>query len=137
MHGLAVGKPTTASAALAAYPPYLATDGIADDLASSWQTDPYPAQLQIDLQERKSINRVHLFPYWGNARYYRYTVEVSEDGQTWQQVADMSENNKPATKQGDDHRFEAVTARYVRVNMQYHNLNRGVHVVEVRAFEQD
>jgi hypothetical protein len=47
----------------------------------------------------------------------------------------MSENNKPATEHDDDHRFEAVTARYMRVNMQHHNLNNGLHVVEVRVFE--
>ena len=137
LHGIAVGKPTTASASIAAYPAHLATDGIADDLTSSWQTDPYPAQLQIDLQEPKSIDRVHVFPYWGNARYYRYTVEVSEDGQTWRQVADMSKNTKPATKQGDDHRFEPTTARYVRIRMLYHNLNAGVHLVEVRVYENE
>lgn len=80
VHGIAVDKPTTASASISSYPAHLATDGDADNLSSSWQTDPYPAQLQIDLQEIKPINRVHIFPYWGNDRYYRYTVEVSEDG---------------------------------------------------------
>jgi hypothetical protein len=137
VHGIAVGKPTTASASLAAYPAHLATDGIADDLASSWQTDPYPAQLQIDLQEPEPIDRVHVFPYWGNGRYYRYAVEVSTDGKTWQQVADMSENTKPSTKQGDDLRFKPTPARYVRVKMLYHNLNAGVHLVEVRVFAVD
>ena len=34
----------------------------------------------------KPINRVHVFPYWGNARYYRYTVELSSKGETWKQV---------------------------------------------------
>ena len=134
VHGIAVGKPTTASASLAAYPAHLATDGVEDDLASSWQTDPYPAELQIDLEAPESINRVHVFPYWGNDRYYRYTVEASEDGRNWQQIADMTKNTNPATKKGDDHRFEAVTARYVRVKMLYHSLNRGVHLVEVRVF---
>ena len=49
-------------------------------------------------------------------------------------VADMSRNTKTATSQGDDHRFTATTARFVRVQMLYHNLNRGVHLVEVRVF---
>jgi len=133
--GIAVGKPVTASASLEAYPAGLAVDGVADNLASSWQTDPYPAWLRIDLEEPKKINRVHMFPYWGGQRYYRYSVEVSEDGKAWRQVADMTRNNTPATPGGDDHRFDPVTARYVRVNMLHHNLNRGVHVVEVRVFD--
>ena len=88
----------------------------------------------IDLEEPARIDRIHVFTYWGGDRFYRYTVEVSEDGKRWQQVVDMSENDKPATPTGDDHRFTFVTARYVRVNMLYHSLNRGVHLVEVRVF---
>jgi len=133
--GIAVGNPVTASASLEAYPAGLAVDGVADNLASSWQTDPYPTWLKIDLEKPKKINRVHVFPYWGGQRYCRYSVEVSEDGKAWRQVVDMTRNNAPATPRGDDHRFEAITARYVRVNMLHHNLNSGVHLVEVRVFD--
>ncbi len=49
----------------------------------------------------------------------------------------MSENIKPATPKGDDYCFEATPVRYLRVNMLHHNLNRGVHLVEVRAFEKE
>ncbi len=132
--GIAVNKPVTASASLEAYPPQLAVDGIADKLQSSWQTDPYPAWFQIDLRKPAEINRIHVYPYWGSGRHYRYTVDVSEGGEAWRQVADMSENTTPATPKGDDHHFEPTSARYVRVNMQHHNLNRGVHLVEVRVF---
>ncbi len=135
VHGLAVNKPVTASAALSPYPPRFAVDGVADHLQTSWQTDPYPAWLKIDLEKPATIDRIHVFPYWGHGRYYRYTVEVSGDGKTWARVADMSGNNTPATPAGDDHRFSPRPARYVRVNMLYHNLNRGVHLVEVRVFE--
>ncbi|MFH1265008.1 MAG: discoidin domain-containing protein, partial [Planctomycetota bacterium] len=135
--GIAVDKPVTASASLEAHPARLAGDGVADKLASSWQTDPYPAWLKIDLEKPTKIDRVHVFPYWGAQRYYRYTVEVSADGKAWKQVADMSENSKPAPPRGDLHIFEACQARYVRVNMLYHSLNRGVHLVEVRVFEAE
>lgn len=133
--GIACGKPATASASLGDHPPRLAVDGVADNLLSSWQTDPYPAWLKIDLEQAVRIDRVHVFPYWGGGRYYRYTVEVSADGKEWRRVADLSDNRKPATGEGDLHKFEAVQARYVRVNMLYHSLNRGVHLVEVRVFE--
>jgi|GEM_PF-376756 len=135
VHGIAVGKPVTASASLKAYRPALAVDGVADNLQSSWQSDPYPAWLKIDLEKPAKLNRIHVFPYWGAKRFYRYIVEVSQDGKTWRRVADMSRNKTPATPQGDDHRFGAVTARYIRVNMLHHNLNRGVHLVEVRVFD--
>ena len=134
IHGIAVGKTVTASAALRAYRPELAVDGDCDNLQSSWQCDPYPAWLKIDLGKSARLNRIHVFPYWGSGRFYRYTVEVSENGETWRRVADMSTNNKPANPRGDEHRFDAITARYVRVNMLHHSLNRGVHLVEVRVF---
>jgi len=132
--GIAVGKPVTASASLPNHPPAQAVDGIAGSPYSSWQTDPYPAWLKIDLEKPVKIGRVQVFPYWGGGRYYRYTVEVSTDGKEWRQVADRSNNSTPASPKGDDHRFEAVMARYIRVYMIYHNLNRGVHLVEVRVF---
>jgi hypothetical protein len=134
IHGIAVGKTVTASAALRAYKPELAVDGDCHNLQSSWQCDPYPAWLKIDLGKSAKLNRIHVFPYWGSGRFYRYSVEVSENGKTWLRVADMSANKKPANPRGDEHSFDAVTARYVRVNMLHHNLNRGVHLVEVRVF---
>ena len=48
------------------------------------------------------LNRIHVFPYWGANRFYRYVVEVSEDGKTWRRVADMSENKTSATPKGED-----------------------------------
>ncbi len=134
VQGIAVNARVTASASLPEYPPELAVDGDAADLASSWQTDPYPAWLQIDLEKPTEIRRVHVFPYRGGGRCYRYVVEVSEDGEAWRTVADQSGNDRPATRDGDDHRFAPRTARYVRVRMLYHSLNRGVHLVEVRVF---
>ena len=130
---LASGKPATASGSLKDYPPRNAVDGNSRDLQSSWQADPYPQWLRIDLEKPVTIDRIHVFPYWGQGRYYQYTVELSEDGKTWTQVADLSKNARPATPQGDLHRFEPRPARYVRVSVLHHSLNRGVHLVEVKV----
>ncbi|NQU23310.1 MAG: discoidin domain-containing protein [Candidatus Nealsonbacteria bacterium] len=132
--GIAVGKPVTASASIPAHPPELAVDGNATDLQSSWQTDPYPASLTVDLQAVRTLGSIHVWPYWGTDRYYRYTVEVSTDGKTWKQVGDKSKNTTPATPQGDRFGFDPIEARYIRVKMLYHSLNKGVHIVEVRAY---
>jgi hypothetical protein len=75
-----------------------------------------------------------VFPYWGSERYYQYTVEVSKDGKSWRRVGDMSNNTRPATPKGDEFRFDPVAARYVRVKVLRHSLNRGVHLVEVKVF---
>jgi len=133
--GIAVGKPAAASATSDdAHAPSRAVDGNAADLASSWWADPYPAWWQVDLEKVTSINRIHVYPYWGMGRHYQYTVEVSTDGKQWNRIADLSANTAPATPEGNDFRFQPVEARYVRVNMLYHSLNKGVHLVEVRVF---
>ena len=103
----------------------------------SWQTDSYPAWLKIDLEETVKIDRVVVVSYWGGGRWYRYTVEVSRDGDRWRRVVDMRRNKRPATPRGREHRFEPVKARYVRVNMLYHDLNRGVHLIEVKVFKAE
>ena len=135
--GIAVGKPVTASASLPGHGPERAVDGIATQLSSSWQADPYPAWLKIDLERPARIDRIHVFPYWGGGRIYHYTIDASLDGETWVQVVNFMENGSPATPEGDLHSIEAREARYLRLNMLYHSLNRGVHVVEIRAFEAE
>jgi len=132
--GITFGRPATATASITSHPPGLAVDGNAADLQSSWQTDPYPASLTIDIEEVRTLGCVHVWPYWGQKRYYRYTVEVSRDGKNWRQVGDRSKNTTPSVPKGDRFEFRAAEVRYIRVNMLYHNLNKGVHVVEVRAF---
>jgi hypothetical protein len=132
--GIAVGKPATASATSGDYDPARAVDGDAAHLLSSWQADPYPQWWQVDLGKTVSVNRIHVFPYWGLNRSYQYTVEASADGTAWQRVADLSENTEPATPAGNDFRFQPVAMRFVRVNMLKHSLNAGVHLVEVRVF---
>jgi hypothetical protein len=134
--GIAIGKPVTASDSLDQYPPERIVDGDASNLQSSWQTDPYPAWIMIDLEEAKTINRIHVYPYWGMNRYYRYTIEVSTDRDEWRLIADMSDNVIPASPQGDLFAFDACSVRYVRVNMLSHSLNQGVHLLEVDLFEE-
>ncbi len=121
----------TASASLPDYPAWKAVDGNATDLQSSWQTDPYPAWLKIDIEKPRVANAVHVYPYWGGGRYYRYTVEVSADGGAWTMVGDMRKNSTPSTPKGNRFEFEPTAIRFIRVNMLYHNLNHGVHIVEV------
>jgi hypothetical protein len=74
-----------------------------------------------------------IWPYWGGGRYYQYTMEVSKDGTNWQRVGDHGKNTKPSTPEGVRFAFAPLSARYIRVNMLYHSLNEGVHIVEVEV----
>ncbi len=134
VNNLTTGCTVEASVSLPGHGPELVTDGIIN-LESSWQADPYPQWLKLDLGKPHTLKGIQVWTYWGGERYYQYTVEVSPDGQAWTTVGDKRTNTQPATERGDKFDFPPCAARFIRVNMLYHSLNPGVHVVEVNAFE--
>lgn len=110
-----------------------AVDG-AVDIAKYWGAAKAPAWLMIDLKRPRLLNKVHVFPFWGDGRHYQYTVEVSADAKTWKQVVDMSKNTQASTPEGHANTFDPIEARYIRVNMLHNSANPAVHLVEVRAY---
>ncbi len=137
---LTTGKPVKCSHALPPYPANLANDGRSDDIDSYWATDvqqhPGDAWWQVDLQKPTAIGRVVVVAYYGDKRYYGFTVETSADGKKWDMVADKRDNKKPSTKDGYTCRFKPRLARYIRVMQTYNSANPGRHLVEVMAYEQ-
>lgn len=132
---LAYHKPVTATTdGQGDKAPQDAVDGFVDN-GSGWWSASSPASLTVDLQKPSPVGRIAVYPYYDGTRYYQYTVELSGDGKSWQQVVDMSVNTRPATKTGDEHKFSPVTARYVRVNMIKNSANPAVHLNEVLVFE--
>ena len=137
---LTTGKPVKCSHALPPFPANLANDGRSDDIDSYWATDvqqhPGEAWWQVDLQKPTAIGRVVVVAYYGDNRYYGFTVETSADGKKWDMVADKRDNKKPSTKDGYTCRFKPRLARYIRVMQTYNSANPGRHLVEVMAYEQ-
>ncbi len=129
----ATGCKAASSASLPDHGPELAVDGIVS-LESSWQADPYPQWLQLDLGKPTVLKGARVWTYWGGGRYYRYTVEASIDGKNWTLVGDKSANEQPATEKGDLFEFPPREVRYLRVNMLFHSLNGGVHLVEIAPY---
>ncbi len=137
--GIAVNKrATTTSSESKEHAADKAVDG-KTDLNSAWWASPYPQALTVDLEKVEKIYGFHVIPYWDWSRYYQYTIEVSQNGNDWYKVVDMSDNQKTATPSGFQHIFkvkhpEGIDARYVRVNMLYNSANTGVHLVELKVF---
>ncbi|MCY2924290.1 MAG: discoidin domain-containing protein, partial [Planctomycetota bacterium] len=130
---LSTGKPVEASGGKnPKEAPEMAADGWVD-LAQFWGTIPAPQWWQVDLQKDYQIDRIHVFPYWDGVRYYQYTVEVSSDAKSWTQVVDASKNATPGTEKGYLHKFPAVPARYVKVNMLKNSDNPAVQGVSMTA----
>ena len=131
---LATDKPVKATSWQANWIPANAVDGVPDN-TSGWHADPYPQWLQVDLEKEYPIKRIKLYPYYDGVRHYQYTIDVSRNGEDWKQVVDMTKNVKPSTKDGDEHNFDPVRARYVKVTMLTNSVNPGVHINELMVFE--
>jgi len=104
---LAAGQPVQASSALDGFGAEKAVD---NDDVSFWTSKPGDSQwLSVDLGKSTSIDRVRLF--WGPAYALGYSIQVSDDGQSWKDVA------QTAKGMGDVEwmRFTPTKARWVRV----------------------
>ncbi len=136
---LTTGKPATCSQALPPHPASLANDGWSTATDAFWATDvtkdPDP-WWQVDLEKPTTVGRVVVIGYYGDKRYYGFTIETSLDGVTWHLVADRRENRDPSTADGYTCRFPPRPVRYLRVRQTHNSANTGRHLVEVLAFAE-
>lgn len=137
---LTTGKPVTCSSSLPPHPARLANDGFATNTDRFWATDikthPGDAWWQVDLESLTTVGRVVVVGYYGDQRYYGFTVETSVDGQSWELVSDWRENRELSTSRGYTCRFRPCPTRFIRVRQTANSANSGRHLVEVMAFEE-
>lgn len=115
---LALGKPVSSSVSDA--PPFSAqrlTDGGTDnlDFYLGYPAVPKPISVTIDLESVQQVNRIDVFAYTQSGSYERYTVEVSSDGENFEEVASRLEKPEKPTS-SLQHEFETRDVRYVRIN---------------------
>ncbi|ADB32550.1 coagulation factor 5/8 type domain protein [Kribbella flavida DSM 17836] len=80
------------------------------DHGTAWTSGAGDAWLQIDLETRRAVNDVRV--EWAQAYSPDYTVQVSNDGQTFTTVG---RTGSPGANQFSKTRFATTTARYVRI----------------------
>jgi hypothetical protein len=136
---LTTGKPTKCSSALPGFPATLANDGRMKSTDRYWATDlsiDKDPWWQVDFEQPVTLGRVVVVCYFGDKRYYGFTIEVSLDGQAWETVADRRENRAPSTAAGYTCAFPPRSARYLRIRQTHNSANTGRHLVEVLAYEK-
>ena len=136
---LTTGKPVTCSNELTQYPARLANDGVRSKNDSFWAADAEhdpAAWWQVDLEKPTTVGRVVVVCFFGDNRHYGFTVEVSNDAQHWEMVADRRDNKAPSTDEGYTCIFPPRSVRYIRVTQTHNSANTGRHLVEVMAFER-
>jgi exo-beta-1,3-glucanase (GH17 family) len=109
---LALRRPATASSFQPSYGdcPCTAANAVDGDPATRWASDwSDPQWLQVDLGTRTSFRHVQLV--WESSYAKAYTVQTSDDGQSWRTVRTVADGNG-----GVDDFDVTGTGRYVRVN---------------------
>ncbi|WP_411845121.1 family 20 glycosylhydrolase [Roseibacillus persicicus] len=133
---LTTNKPVTASSAEPNGKASYAVDGIVDRDFHWDGSGGAPQWMQIDLEASQVLKRIQVITYWDGNRHYQYKVELSLDGENWNEVVDFSKNTEPATDKGFTHEFDPLISRYIRVTMLHNSANPGLHLVEVRAYTE-
>ena len=128
---VALGKPVTANVpAEGNNVPANLTDGTTQ---KAWHGAKSPAQAQIDLGSSQTLHAAHVY-FYHDGRIYTFTLELSEDGKTWKQVAGNTQDPKPATEEGLRMEFPPTPARYARLTVIKNSANQAVHVLELKLF---
>jgi len=136
---LTTGRPASSSTALPACPALLANDGYGGSTDAYWAMDVGGGQAawwKVDLEKAVTVSRVVVVCYYGDSRYYGFTVETSLDGTRWEMAADRRDNQELSTQQGYTCDFAPRQTRYIRVTQTRNSANTGRHLVEVMAFER-
>lgn len=106
------------------------TDGT---LEKAWHGAQSPAHALIDLGAVQTLHAAQV-TFYHDGRTYTFTLELSEDGKTWKQVASNTDAPKPATADGLRLEFAPTAARYARLTVLKNSANQAVHVLELKLF---
>lgn len=133
--GIAAHKTVTATGNEPGRNPGYAVNGRLDD--DFWAAKA-PGSLTVDFGKTYEAAAFHVFTYWKDVRYYKYTIDVSMDGENWTQVVDMSGNTNRSTINGYLHPLsDNIKCHYARINMLDNSANPSVHVVEFKVLSPE
>ena len=126
------------------YYAYTLTDGIRDNsvpTALGYRSTKNTGFVEVDLGRPVTINRVDFYPTGtkftrGQTFPTEFTVEVSVDGETWVKVVEKKDYTDCLTAV-PSFTFEAVEARYVRMNVTKGCAMGGFEIAEIEVYNDD
>ncbi len=143
---LAEGKAPAVESAVhgGGYYAYTLTDGIRDNSVSTavgYRSTKDTGYAEVDLGRITTVNRVDFYPT--GTRFTRgqtfpvdFTVEVSSDGENWVKVVEKTGYTDCLTAI-PSFTFEAVEARYVRMNVTKGCERGGFEIAEIEIYNDD
>lgn len=99
--------------------------------SSGFAMGNYPCVFDIILADIYELNHIRILLWDGDARSYRYRVETSIDGRTYQPLVDYSQEDRQSWQ---ELRFKNRAIKYIRIHGLHNSANAGVHIVEVEAY---
>jgi hypothetical protein len=127
---VALGKPVATDVPTEGnHVPANLTDGTTN---KAWHGAKSPAHATIDLGSVQTVGALHVTFYNDDGRTYTFTLELSEDGKAWKQVAGNADAPKPATAEGLRLDFAPTPARHARLTVLKNSANPAVHVLELK-----
>jgi hypothetical protein len=91
----------------------------------------WPCEFVVTLPEIYRLSNIRFLLWDGNRRSYRYKVEVSPDGKTWQELVDKSRGQ---WRSWQELKFTARPVKAIKVTGLHNTDNRGFHIVELEAY---
>jgi len=140
VENLALGK--TVSSSVSSGSPFSIqriTDGGTGNLEFylGYPAEPKPVEITIDLEKAQSISRVVVVAYTISNSFEKYTIEVSKDRTTFEEVASRLERPEKVTGIVE-HKFPSRDVRFVRIKSfgnKGYVFDSFSKVVEVQVFE--
>lgn len=99
-----------------------------------WASDSLPAWHRVDMGEVRGLGSVRVVPYWPDGRVYGFKVEGSADGETWETLADLTDNTIASGPDGFVLDFAPTRCRYVRTTFTRNSANAAGHLVEIEGY---
>ncbi len=128
------------------HPSYIVSGSLSLLTDGNTNTTPYldlkapgPHYVEIDLGSIYYLNKIIVWHYYGDSRFYYNTkTEVSEDGNIWYTIFDSAVSGTyTETSSGKIHIFPPRNVRYIRDWLNGNNKNSNSHWVEIMAYEAE
>lgn len=110
--------------------PYVPGNTLDGDLNTRWSAEGIGQSITYDLGANHLVSQVGIAWYFGDVRTAIFDIEVSSDGQTWNQVFSGDSNQ---TAEVSNYDFDETLARYVRIVGRGNTVNDWNSILEVQV----
>lgn len=136
LENIAYQKPVTASNTVYERGPERVVDGNKDS-GSFWDGGSAGNYVTVDLGGYYDISSICVYPYWGDDRYYHYSVFASLDGDQYEEII-RKDNDNISVVEGDTWKIDQKVAHYVRVQIDYNSSPWGsIQLCELEVYGKE